>query len=97
MKRRKFTKEYKEQAVLQTRSGTRNVRDVARELGISETLLWRWRSEYERAKGIQLSDGTVIDAATLEEVKRLRARVADLEEERDILKKAAAYFARHQQ
>ena len=96
MKRRKFTKEYKEQAVLLTRSGTRNVRDVAQELGISETLLWRWRSEYERMKGVHLPDGTVIDAATLEDVKRLRARVADLEEERDILKKAAAYFAQHQ-
>jgi len=76
---------------------------VARELQISDNLLRRWRREFAAsASSVGSSGASVRDAfpgngkltSQDEEIRQLRRRVAQLEEEREILKKATAFFAR---
>ena len=91
-KRKKYTHEFKEEAVkLITEQGYR-VTEAARNLGINENMLGRWKRELEGggagASGLQ--GGMVIQA----ELKRLRKENKRLKMEREILKKAAAFFAK---
>jgi transposase len=72
---------------------------VARELQISDNLLRRWRREFAAAarSGASVRDafpGNGKLTSQDEEIRQLRRRVAQLEEEREILKKATAFFAR---
>jgi len=90
--RKKYTQEFKEEAVkLITEQGYR-VTEAARNLGINENMLGRWKRELEEggegASGLQ--GGTVMQA----ELKRLRKENKRLKMEREILKKAAAFFAK---
>ena len=84
---RKFTEEYKREAVRFLEETGRPLRAVAEELGISETSLWRWRKKYGTGEGERLS------RSEAEELRRLRREVEILRQERDFLKKATAYFA----
>ena len=91
-KRKKYTQEFKEEAVkLITEQGYR-VTEAARNLGINENMLGRWKRELEgggeSATGLQ--GGMVMQA----ELKRLRKENKRLKMEREILKKAAAFFAK---
>jgi len=88
-RQRKHTKEFKEQAVaLAARNG---VAQTARDLGIGESLIYAWRQQLSRkGPAAFTAERNAVDA----ELARLRREVADLREERDILKKAATYFAR---
>jgi transposase len=92
---RKFSKEYKENAVRLTLESDKSVRQVAEDLGIPEKLLSRWRSEQARA-GTEAFRGHGRRTAAEEELSQLRRKVAELTMERDILKKAAAWFAKQQ-
>ena len=85
-KRRQFTPEFKAEAVRLVREGLSQAQ-VGRDLGINPGTLGQWVKLLE-----DLPKGS--EAVDLEEVRRLRKRVAQLEEEREILKKAAAYFAK---
>ena len=90
-KRKRYTPEYKREAVeLVRRSGT-SCRQIALELGISPTLLTRWVREAEAGVSKAFSGtGTPRD----EEVARLRRDLARVTKERDFLRDAAAYFAK---
>jgi transposase len=91
-KRRTFTREFKLEAVRLVLEEGMTVAQVARDLGIGETALARWRDQVEELKGEAFpgkGNRLVQDA----EVDQLRRRVKQLERERDFLKKAAAYFA----
>ena len=92
-KTRRFTGEFKEEAVrLLVRSG-RPLAQVCRELGVHENVLRKWKT----AVGTGWREGTspVSGHFTLaEENRRLRSELARVKEERDILKKATAFFAR---
>ncbi len=88
--RRKYDEEFKKRAVRLSFSSERSVRATAESLGIHENMLHRWRKEYTPE-----GDKTQI-AEQQDEVWRLRYRVAELEEENDILKNASAYFAKNQ-
>jgi len=86
----KFTEEFKEQAVRQVTERGHKASEVASRLGISTNSLYTWIKRYsvspeERAR----QDGQG------EENRRLKTELKRVSEERDILKKAAAYFARH--
>lgn len=89
--RRKFSAEFKREAVALTARPDVSVAQVARELGIGANLLGRWRREFEAdgAKAFR-GQGVVRD----EEVAQLKRELARVRRERDFLKDAAAYFAK---
>ena len=91
-KRRKYTEEFKTEAVRLWQEADKPIAQVARELGINPNLLSRWRGEEHRAE----SRGTTRTAlkAEAEELVRLKRDNELLRKERDFLKSAAAYFAR---
>lgn len=91
--RRRYSREFKIEAVrLNTEKGV-TVAQVSRDLGISPHLLCRWKKEF-RDDGGQAFPGKGHLKPEEEELRRLRREIDTLRQERDILKKAAAFFAR---
>ena len=90
--RRQFTDAFKSEAVRLTRESGRPVAQVARELGISDNVLYRWRSEQQQVE----SHGRTRQAVRIEQadLTRLTRENETLRKERDFLKRAAAFFAR---
>src|SRR2546425_8805577 len=86
--RRRYTVEYKREAVRFLEETGRPLREVAEELKVPEGVLGRWRKQY----GTGASDGAV-SATEAEELRRLRRGNELLRQERDFLKKATADFA----
>lgn len=90
-KRRKYSVEFKRGAVEQVRQAGVSCARVARELGIREGLLTRWKRELEsQPKAAFLGTGTARD----EEVARLKRELARVTKERDFLREAATFFAK---
>ena len=91
-KRRTFTPEFRAEAVRLVRESGRPVGQLARELGLWETVLRRWVHQ----AGIDAGGGPpgALTTAEREELTRLRRENRTLQMERDILKKATAFFAR---
>ena len=92
--RRKHSAEFKREAVRLTNEPGRSVSEVADDLGIGQGLLYRWRSEL-RSDGEEAFPGKGRPKASDEEVQRLRRELERVTEEREILKKALAFFAKH--
>lgn len=88
----RFTDEFKRDAVMQVVERGYAVSEVADRLGISTKSLYTWRAQF--AKPARVRDAELDLAAELKLVKKELARVT---EERNILKKATAYFARESQ
>ncbi len=84
-----YPEEFRREAVELVRSG-RSMRDVAESLGVSAQTLRNWSKQIDvdagRREGLSSDDQ--------EELSKLRRRVRVLEQEREILKKAAAFFAK---
>jgi transposase len=91
--RRTFTPEFKVQAVKLVTEQGRGSAEVARDLDLSESLL-RGRKQALAAEGDRAFPGQGHLPALEEELRRLRAENRRLPMERDILRKAAAFFAR---
>jgi transposase len=91
--RRKHSAEFKREAVQLSREAGRTVGQVAANLGIDRSLLQRWRSEME-SHGAEAFPGNGRAKASDVEVLQLRKDLARALQERDILKKALAYFAK---
>ncbi len=91
-----FTKEFKLEAVRLLEEAGQPAAEIARELGIRRNQLYKWQQRI-RAQGDKLFGGRGRREGPEDEVARLRREVAWLREERDILKKAAAYFATQSQ
>ncbi len=91
--RKHYSQEFKLEAVRQVNESGKPVTEVARDLGISVHLLYRWRDEAQDG-GREAFPGTGRQGSLQEQVSRLERENVKLREERDILKKAAAYFAR---
>lgn len=92
--RRKYDKQFKEEAVHLVTKGGRQVADVARSLGIHDNLLHTWKRKYqEDPTGSFPGKGHVKPQE--EEMRRLQKENANLKEEREILKKALAIFSKH--
>lgn len=88
-KRKKYTQEFRESAVkLITEQGYQNA-EAARNLGINATMLGRWKRELEGGGNSDSASAKDIQA----ELTRLRKENHRLKMEREILKKAAAFFA----
>ena len=91
--RRTFTPEFKAQAVKLVTEQGRSVAEVARDLDLSESLLRSWKQALA-ADGPRAFPGRGNLPALEDELRRLRAENRRLQMERDILKKATAFFAR---
>lgn len=93
-KRQRFTKEFKSEAVRLLRHADKPAAEIALELGIRRNQLYKWRDELDK-KGEGAFEGSGRKPLNQEgEMSRLRRELERVKEERDILKKAAAYFAK---
>ena len=90
--RRKFTQEFKDDAVSLVIDQGYKCAEVARRLGVSDNNVNRWVREYRQRNEIESANGLTPEEMEAE-LKRLRKENKRLEMERDILKKAAAFFA----
>ena len=90
--RRAFTPEFKAEAVRLCKVGDRTVRQVAKDLDLTETALRDWvkRADVDAGKG----PPGALTTEERDELRELRKRVKRLEMEREILKKATAFFAK---
>ena len=89
--RRKFSAEYKREAVAMLDAPGVTVSQIAAELGIGANILGRWRRELRQApKQAFVGNGRSRD----EELSQLRRELARVTKERDFLREAAAFFAR---
>jgi transposase len=91
MKRRKFTNEFKCEAVKLVLEQGLSIAQAGRDLGIGETTLGKWIDREK--KGIL--DPESLKSHELGELRRLRKENQQLRMEREILKKATAFFAKH--
>jgi len=87
--RRSFTPAFKAEVVALVRQGERTVPAICREMDLSETAVRRWVEQAAVDAGEQ--DGLTTEER--EELRRLRREVRVLRDERDILKRAATFFA----
>lgn len=92
-KRKQYTAEFKKEAVELVLKHDYTAAQAARSLGINRNTLDRWRREY-RAREQNAFPGTGHQAGEIEELNRLREENRRLRLEKEILKKAAAFFAR---
>jgi len=91
-KRRQFDRAFKVEAVRLATQGDRPVAAVARDLGIGENLLHRWKQQFtDRQEQAFVGTGNL--SAEQAELRRLRRELTDVTEERDILKKAISVFS----
>jgi transposase len=91
--RRTFTPQFKKDAVALV-AGGRSVNEIAHDLGIARSLLQRWKTQLTRElDGPAAVPGSGRLAPQAEQLRQLQQRLRAVTEERDILKKALAYFA----
>jgi transposase len=91
MGQQRYSPEFKDEAVKQVTERGHSVQEVAARLGVSSHSLYKWVKSVRPSKEEQRGD-ELLDAK--KEILKLRAELRRVQEERDILKKAAAYFAR---
>jgi transposase len=94
--RRQYTKEFKVEAVRLVVEEGRAISEVARELGIGENLLSRWKKKSEEVK-VEPFPGKGRLSPEDDELRQLRRENKRLHMERDILKKAVAIFSEEPQ
>ena len=93
-KRKRFTKEFKLEAVRLLNKGDRPAAELARELGINRNQLYKWQEEVA-GRGEAAFPGQGRPTSDKEaEIASLKRELERVTEERDILKKAALYFAK---
>lgn len=89
MSGKRYTEEFKVEAVKQVTERGHSVADVAERLGITTHSLYAWKTKFGKPDVVRRTE---LDQSA--EVRRLKAELKRVTEERDILKKAAAYFAK---
>ncbi len=94
-KRRNFSKEFKAETVALIRASEKSVGQIAAELGVSESALRRWvyLADVDAGNG----NPEELKSDEKQELSRLRREVRELRMEREILKKAAVFFAKESQ
>lgn len=90
--RRKYTQEFKEEAVRLITNQGYSFAEAGRNLGVNPNVLSRWKKEIEDVEGFGLSAASAVSVQA--ELRRLRKENKRLRQEREILKKAAAFFAK---
>lgn len=89
----KYPPEFRREAVELVKTSGRSRVEVARSLGISDNTLANWVNDDREAQA-RAADPSGLTETEREELRRLRKEVIDLRTDREILRKAAAYFAR---
>jgi transposase len=89
--RRRFSKEFKREAVKLLRESGKGITQIAKELGVTASVLRTW------VDMLEAEEKTGLSPEELEELKRLRKENARLKEEVEILGKATAFFAARKQ
>jgi transposase len=84
---RRYSEEFKRDAVALLRSSGRSITEVAEQLGVTDTSLGNWAREQARAGGDS-------EAEAVKEAAELRKRIRELEQEIDILKRFTAYWVK---
>lgn len=92
-KRRKYTREFKLEAVRLSEETEEPVAEIARQLGIRPNMLYKWREQFLQ-DGEEAFPGHGKLGASDDELRRLRRELIRVREERDVLKKAIAFFAK---
>ncbi len=93
-KRGRYPKAFKTEAVRLLELGEKPASEIAVELGVKRTLLYRWRDQFKQ-KGAAAFGGSGRPVKDQQgELTRIKQELQAVKEERDILKKAAAYFAK---
>lgn len=90
-KYRKFSPEFRDEAVKLVIDGSRPIAQVARELGINEGTLGNWVNEYRRE---HVGDEPPLNTSERARLREAERELRELRMENEFLKKAAAYFAR---
>jgi transposase len=96
-KRRQFTREFKLEAVRMIASGERKLEELARDLGVRSANIRDWQRQAEGRVGLtneEEGSGPRVLTSKDEELRELRRQLEEVTQERDFLKKAAAYFAK---
>jgi len=94
----RYDQTFRNEAIRLALTGDKSVAQTAKDLGIKEPTLYNWISQAKRGKSTivkgneELTSGQIID-----ELTRLRKENARLKEERELLKKAAVFFAKEEQ
>lgn len=95
-KYRTYTEEFKLEALQLLKSSGKNAGQLERELGITAGMLLKWRDRYQEVR--TEPNGASLEPSDLEaakrEIKRLQRKLAEVEEEREILKKTVNIFSR---
>lgn len=94
VKRQRFTAEFKREAVRLLDAGERPASEIAMDMGIRRNQLYKWKAELVRSGEMSFQGSGRKPANQDSEIARLKRELALVTEERDILKKAAAYFAK---
>jgi len=89
-KRKKYSQSFIEDVVNMIKTGDKSISEISRDLSIGTTILYRWHKKYSDDENPTLVEVNEKDA----ELRELRKKLADVEEERDILKKAISIFSR---
>jgi transposase len=94
----KYPEQFRQDAVELVRSSpTRSLREIGRELGVNHETLRNWVNAAKRAEQAaagRRDSGDELSASERDELRRLRKRLAEVELEKEILRKAAQYFAK---
>ena len=90
----RYSKEFKEEALKLLNQSEKPVSELARELGIRRNLLYKWKDQVEKKGPAAFGGSGRPREDQSSEMSRLKKELREVQEERDIFKKAAAYFAR---
>ena len=93
-KRRTFSEEFKREAVRLLEQGDKSPSDLAIDLGIRRNQLYKWQLQIRKKGDVAFPGAGRKPDDPNDELVRLRKELAELKEENEILKKAAAYFAK---
>ena len=93
-RRKRFTPEFKREAVRMLQSSDKAPADIARDLGIHRNQLYKWKEQFGNGGSRQVDVTKSRSSNGGDELTRLKRELERVKEERDIMRKAAAYFAK---
>jgi transposase len=91
---KRYPEDFKQSAIEMAMQGDQSILQIAHDLGVNAKTLYNWVNQYKKSHGLIKEKAETSDGDLEAEIKRLKKENAKLKMERDILKKATAYFAK---